>query len=346
MQNDCRNAKGSMMNRKILAIVVVNLFLLLTIISTAPASAQSTGQWITSYSVTDLKTGQILRQIDFATGQNITSPILAGEELNVTVTIQISTSSPNTQLSLSTDLQHSAIQGTYWELQSKTYTGISGSTYNPNQQSITFNQNAGTLIISCYGQVSQGITQTPVGNGITIDKKADTTLIKLTDPVGNQLDKIAVSVVDAKIAQYDTLYASALDKLHQMQLNGVDPAYIALYQSVIDGAQNQATMGLVDNAITVLTQLSNTQSSTAPVTSSTPIESTLFLPVVIALVVIVVIVMLLFVRARGKVSYDKLVIEDQIKDLEGLTLRASKIDKNISVSLESVKERLKSLVGA
>ena len=45
-------------------------------------------------------------------------------------------------------------------------------------------------------------------------------------------------------------------------------------------------------------------------------------------------------------NYDKLVIEDQIKDLEGLTLRASKIDKNISVSLESVKERLKSLVGA
>jgi hypothetical protein len=334
------------MNRKILAMLVVNVFLLLTILSTAPTSAQGTGQWITSYNITDLRTGQILRQINFATGQNITSPILAGEELNVTVTIQIPTSSPDTQLSLTTDMLHSSIQGTFWDLQSKTYTGISGTTYNPNQQTISFSQNAGTLVISCYGQISAGITQTSVGNGITIDKKADSLLVKLTDPVGNQLDKIAVSVVDAKINQYDTLYAAALNTLQQMQANGVDPAYIALYQSVLAGAQNQASQGLVDNAISVLTQLSSTQSSVVPVTSTTPIESTLFLPAVVALAAIVVIMMFLFIRARGKVNYDKLVIEDQIKDLEGLTLRASKIDKNISVSLESVKERLKSLVGA
>jgi hypothetical protein len=37
------------------------------------------------------------------------------------------------------------------------------------------------------------------------------------------------------------------------------------------------------------------------------------LPAVIALVVIVAIVGFLMVRARGRVSYDKLVIEDQIK---------------------------------
>jgi len=54
----------------------------------------------------------------------------------------------------------------------------------------------------------------------------------------------------------------------------------------------------------------------------------------------------MFMRAKGKVTYDRLVIEDQIKDLEGLTLRAAKIDKNLNVSLEGVKERLKSLVGA
>jgi hypothetical protein len=45
------------------------------------------------------------------------------------------------------------------------------------------------------------------------------------------------------------------------------------------------------------------------------------------------------------VSYLQLVVEDQIKDLEGLTLRASKIDRAMASSLESVKDRLKRLVG-
>jgi hypothetical protein len=53
----------------------------------------------------------------------------------------------------------------------------------------------------------------------------------------------------------------------------------------------------------------------------------------------------MFMRARGKSSYVQLVIEDQIKDLEGLSLRASKIDRTFSSSLESVKDRLKNLVG-
>jgi hypothetical protein len=53
----------------------------------------------------------------------------------------------------------------------------------------------------------------------------------------------------------------------------------------------------------------------------------------------------LFLRARGKNSYTQMVIEDQIKDLEGLTLRASKIDRTIASNLDSVKDRLKRLVG-
>jgi hypothetical protein len=40
-----------------------------------------------------------------------------------------------------------------------------------------------------------------------------------------------------------------------------------------------------------------------------------------------------------------MVLEDQIRDLEGLTLRASRVDRTISTSLESVKDRLKSVVG-
>ncbi len=336
-----------MKSKQLAIILVLNLFLLLTILTTTPVKAQGSGQWITNYTITDLRTGQILKQVDFTTGQNTSNaPILAGAELNVTLTIQVSTTSPNTNLQLLTNMGHSNVQGTYWELQSKTYAGLSANSYNPNQQTVTFSQVSGTLTISCYGDIANGITQTQVGNGITIDKKTDALLVKLIDPVGNQLDKIGVTVVDAQINQFDTLLGAAQNTIQTMKNNGVDPAYIALYQSVVNGAVNQANQGLVDNAIGVLNQLSSTQGSTTPISTSTPVEATLFIPAVAALAVIVVIVAFLFVRARGKVSYNRLVIEDQIKDLEGLTLRASKIDKNLTVSLESVKDRLKSLVGA
>jgi hypothetical protein len=71
----------------------------------------------------------------------------------------------------------------------------------------------------------------------------------------------------------------------------------------------------------------------------------LFIPIVGVLAAVAVIFVVLFLRVRGKVSYFQLVVEDQIKDLEGLTLRASKIDRAMSSSLESVKDRLKRLVG-
>jgi hypothetical protein len=331
------------LNRKLLAILVLNLSLLLTVISAVPVFAQGTGQWITNYTMTDLRTGQILIQSGQTSSE---STILAGSELNVTFTVQITTSSPTTNLQIETTLGHSTLQGTYWELQSKDYPGISAETYNPNQQSVTITQIAGTLVISCYGTIDQSITQTQLGGGIVIYKKADSQLIKLSDPTGSQLDEIRANIIDAKIDQFNGLLLNAQDKVQTMTANGVDPAYIALYQSVIDSAQNQANQGFVDNAITTLNQLSTAQSSTAPVSTNTPIEATLFIPAVAALAVITVIFAFLFIRTRGRVNYDKLVIEDQIKDLEGLTLRVAKVDKTLTVNLESVKDRLKSLVGA
>jgi hypothetical protein len=71
----------------------------------------------------------------------------------------------------------------------------------------------------------------------------------------------------------------------------------------------------------------------------------LFLPIIVIVAVLAVVLGFLFLRTKGKIKYVLLVLEDQIKDLEGLTLRASKIDRTIASSLDSVKDRLKSLVG-
>ena len=312
--------------------------------SPAPARAQGNGQWITSYTITDLQTGQLLEQRNFQTNVNVNAaPVLAGTDLSVTFTIQVTTSNPSTDLTLSTNLGHSSHEGTFWALQGS-YAGLNGATYNPNEQTVAFSQEVGTLTMTCYGTVPSGITQTQAGP-ITLDKATPFQLVVLADPSGNTLDQVQASVVDSTIAKFDTLLSQAKAEAQTLTNNGVDPAFVTLYQSVITSASDQANEGFVDNAIAILNQLASTQSSVSPVSSRTSIESILFFPAVIALAVIVVIVGFLFMRAREKVNYDKLAIEDQIKDLEGLTLRAQKIDKNISASLESVKERLKSLVG-
>ena len=68
--------------------------------------------------------------------------------------------------------------------------------------------------------------------------------------------------------------------------------------------------------------------------SNEPASSTtqaLFIPIVGVLAAVAVIFAVLFLRVRGKVSYFQLVVEDQIKDFEGLTMRISKIDRTMFV---------------
>ena len=327
---------------RIHAILAISFFLLILGSSMAPVRGEGGQKWITSYTISNSGTSQVYQKVNFQTGMNntLTQAILVGDELNVTFTVSVSTSAPYASLQVSTTMDHSAIESTYWQLQSN-YAGINAQSYNPNQQSVSFNQTAGTLVMSCYGKIPISATQTQI-SGITLHKTAQPILIKLTGPDGAVLDQIVVNVIDSKISQYQTAYNNALTQYHNFQTLGVDPAYLTLYKNVLDGAQTVSNQGLVDNAIITLTQLS----ASNPASIKTPIEATLFIPAVIGLAVVVVIVAFLFVRARGKSSYYSLVIEDQIKDLEGLTMRAARVDKTIASSLDGIKERLQQLVGA
>jgi hypothetical protein len=121
--------------------------------------------------------------------------------------------------------------------------------------------------------------------------------------------------------------------------SGVDPGYVELYQNIVAQSQVVADQGLTDNAVAMLDSL---DVANAPAGA---IMQILFLPLIVVFGVVAVLFAFLFMRNRGKVSYFRLVIEDQIKDLEGLTLRASKIDRTISSSLSSIEDRLKRLVG-
>jgi len=320
------------------AIIVISFIILVTALSIVPAKG-STGGGITQYTITSTSTGQMYKSVNFQTNLNTNNqPILAGDELTITFTINANLAT-GADLKVSTNMNHSSLKQVYWELIGS-YSGLDSASLNPNQNYVNFKQTAGSLQLKCYGFFPSSLTQTTV-EGITLHRKQNPTIITLYGSSGQVLDQVAVEIIDSKISQFRTVDSTANSKINS--ITGVDPAYVSLYKTILSNAEAAANQGFVDNAINDLNSLISGQS---PQSVQTPILATLFIPAVAVLVVVAVITTFLFMRARGKSSYYSLIIEDQIKDLEGVTMRAARIDRSIASNLEGIKERLQQLVGA
>ena len=304
-------------------------------ISTVVA-AVGEGDWISKYRVENSETGQVIMETDFTTGtSNEYSSIVEGADLKVTVTIEIGISNPASTLALSTEMSHSTSEDRYWQLVSQDYSLVN---YNPNSKSVQFKQEKGTLEMICFGSIPTGIVRDTV-DGLVLHKPVPIALIELAVPGGEVLDNIEPNVTDAKVDEYLNLLDQKEKKLASFAGSGVDPGYVEVFGNVVAQAKIMGDAGFADNAIALLNGLS---------VANEPASSLLqmvFLPAMIVFGVVAVLFAFLFLKARGRMSYFRLVIEDQIKDLEGLTLRASKIDRTISSNLSSIEDRLKRLVG-
>jgi len=302
-------------------------------------------EWIVRYRVEDLRTKQLVLERDSQTGKNVSyAPIFAGVEYNVTITIEVPLPAPNT-LKLSTTLLPVLLPGVshYWELHSINYPLIN---YNPNSTYIEFNQTKGTLVVSLYGKTPPKITE-QVSNvtGEVMHRPVTYTAVVLNGPPPENymLDEITIEVIDADINYYRNLLSQKENLIENFRNESVDKSYIQLFESIIALAKNEAKKGYVKAAMDLLATLSD---SNPPKEASPSIMEILFIPVTVVFIIALVVVGVMLLKTRGKIAYMISVIEDQIKDLEGIGLRVSKIDKTISSSLENLKDKLKNLVGA
>ena len=313
-------------------VLVIYLLLILSVLSvgfvTTTQADVGEGEWFTSYSVEDPNTGELMVEVDFVAEENRTlAPIFGGSELEITFTVDVGVTSPNTLLKLKTAMVHSNLEDTYWELVTQDY---ELTAYNPNSQEVQFYQARGELTMKLYGKVPVTVAQ---------DIPVQYRVVTLYGPAGETLDLIEVKVVTAEMSEYEILFLEKEDELLSLKESGVAPGYIELYENVLNESRVQADLGYAESAIAMLDTL---DVDDAPAYST--VEG-LFLPMVGALVAVVVLLGVLFIRGRGKMQYVVMVLEDQIRDLEGLTLRVSRVDRTISTSLESVKDRLKSIIG-
>jgi hypothetical protein len=327
------------LKNKFVAIFVIILLTLTTTcltLNTTTQAAVGQGDWITRYRIETADTHQVLLEEDFTTGTSSGSGAIAERaDLMVTVTINIGTSQPSANLNLATELQKSSSKDYFWS--HDTSDGYSLANYNPNSQSFSFPENAGTLTIVCYGRVPDGKVVQTVGN-VTLHKPTPIGLVVLKDPSGTVLDQVKPSITDGKIDEYNTLLKAKQEKLSTLQGSGASPSFVQAFQNTIDASQQVAQQGFADNAIAMLNAFN------VPDPANATLEI-LFIPLIAVFAVLAGVFGFMLMRTRGKVGYYRLVVEDQIKDLEGLTLRASKIDRSMGANLESVKDRLKRLVG-
>ena len=328
------------MNKKILAL---SLLLILTVIcvssSFTAVKAQTanpgTGQYITQYSIVDAQSGVNLLTKDFATGATSgNGQITENEELDVTVTISFPATT-GADVTLSTAMLHSATQNNYYWQQSTNY---SLGSFNPNQNYITFPETQGQLVISCYGLTPSNVVEQTTSNGLTLNVPTPIALILLTDASGNTLDQVYPDIINGAIVNYQTLLSTKQASLKSYESSGAPSGWITLYKNVINSSETLNSQGFTAGAIAMLNGLD----VSPPASASSQI---IYLPIAIVFAVIAALFAFMFMRIRGRISYFQLVVEDQIKDLEGLTMRASKIDRTMSSNLESVKDRLKRLVG-
>ena len=240
----------------------------------------------------------------------------------MTANINIAVSNPSTSLTLTTSMQHSALQANmYWQLSSGS-SNYSLGNFNPNSKSITFPENAGTLAISCFGLVPSGGVSQTTSNGVQLDVPTPLDLMTLQDPSGAILDQVKLNITDANIVNYLNLLSQKQASLKNLQNSGVDPGYIAIFSSVITCISSFGSSRLRNCCNKHVKRFKRLSASFSRFTSALPSSSW-------SLSGCGSCIRVLFIRVRGKVSYFQLVVEDQIKDLEGLTMRISKIDRNV-----------------
>jgi hypothetical protein len=314
---------------KLLAMAAC-VFLLLTIVSVTPSYAVGEGEWITKYRVVDASTNEVLMIVDFENPENnMTKAILPGASLEVTFTVNVVVTGGT--LKLSTSMQPPSPSNIVWSLTTVNYTS-NFVDYNPTSRTVEFTAVKGTFDMVCYGK----IRDYPASTVFPVPLNA----VTLTSAGGDVIDQITLNVVNAAVDEFQKLLEQKEAKLQSLKNSGVAAGYVELYGNIVEEAQAIAEQGDVEGAMAVLNALS---------VSSEPASSFmegLYIPIIGVLAALAVAFLLVFMRSRGKVNYFLSVIEDQIKDLEGLTLRASKIDRTISSSLESIKDRLMRLVGA
>jgi len=263
--------------------------------------------WIEEYQIKDLTTGRLVLRHDVVDNVLIqNAPVFAGEDYNVTFKLNVRQNIPFAvlTLSLSTNLNKPTAEDVFWDIHT-TEMDLTED-YNPAGRTIKFSQNQGVYYVSAFCLIKSDITTPSSSQGVTIHRPVDLKILRLIGPDETELDSITVNVIDSRIDDYNILLSQNQDELAGYRTSNVDPAYVELYENLVELAKDEAQLGLVDSAIGLL----NTLEVEAPPVSTGPSwMERYFLPAVGGLAVLFILSAVLFLRTKSRLGFVTMIVE-------------------------------------
>ena len=292
--------------------------------------------WIEEYRLEHYSTNQRILEWKSESGQLTQNvPVLAGNEYMLSFRIKVRQTVDNAvlELHLSDKLEMKSMK-VFWEIESVELPLTSD--YNLAKRVIKFNHTQGVYGLSIVGDIDRTLTST--GTGVVLHKPVDLTFISLWGPGGTLYDEITLNVIDNRIDDYRRLRSQKEVELAQYRQTSVDPAYVQLYEKFLNIAISEAELGLVDSAINLM---NNLQVEAPPVETGPSWQEQYFLPAVGALAVLFILSAALFMRSRSRLGFVTMLVEDQIREMEALQSRASRVDRSLAQKLQEINDRLK-----
>jgi hypothetical protein len=312
------------------------LIMLVLLTPAIPAQAQSL-PWIEEYTLKNYSTGQTVLEWDSVTGDLLqNAPVLAGDEYIIKFTLNVRQTVDNAVLELTlTSFMDKMSEEYYWDIETPAFPETDD--FNPASRTINFHHIEGVYVISGVGRIATDTTVFTT-EGVTLHRPIDLTLVNLDGPIGTGYDLISINVIDSAIDDYRFLLGQKEAELQDYIERDVDPAYIQLYENFVALAEEEARVGLVNSATNLLVNL---EVEAPPVQTGPSFMEKYFIPVVGGLFVVSVLGVFMFIRTNSRLGFIKMIIEDQIREMEAIQSRASRIDRTLAQRLDEINDRVK-----
>jgi hypothetical protein len=293
-----------------------------------PAQAQTTN-WVSSYSVHDF-TGNV----DIPSG----SPLLAGHNYNVTLTLSVPFTQQLANFYVSLDPSMTLTGSQYWYVLTSGYAGYSPGSFTPGSPIVNFTQVQGTVILSAIFTIPATFTTHVLNNseGVPIEVRfANPAFDLITAFVtgGSRVGNFSLTISDDAIQTYLNTYSQ---KSTLISSGKIDPAYTTVINALLSQAQNIFTSGLPVRATALLNTLTTDNFPAPPSTT----VSTLLVVSTVVLALVAVLLALMWVRTRSKHGFAGSIVSDAQKELASLEVTAGKYDKALAERLRKLKEQL------
>ncbi|MEM2211671.1 MAG: hypothetical protein QW372_01285 [Nitrososphaerales archaeon] len=307
-------------NKIFIGLICISL-LALFLLNLPSIMAQPAGPYITDWRIEDPN------RIDVTN-----KTLIAGGTYTIYFKVVIRAAPPGVNLSLETPLVK--VGDVYWRLYNN-YSGINTTKWQPGRSILIFKAVEGVADLSLIGKIPDNYTISKIAPSYELHFEKSFPIVILRYVSGAELDRKEVRVTDKTIIQYSNL---VMEKSKLVNTTITDPNFAALYNSIINLAKKYSSIGDVNRAIEILELLPKREGFPPPRE-----DTSIYLYGIGGLGGIVVILAILLMRSRSYSSFILREVDEQVRQLDTLLIRLTRIDKSLAGEVNNIKEKLQKI---